>query len=47
MHFTERLQKACGKKAQDAIKDAIRQLEKDIKGHEKEIEQKWPGALGE
>jgi len=31
-----------GPKAQQPIKDQIRRLEESIKGHEKEIRQKWP-----
>jgi len=42
----ERLRKLCpkGKKAQDDLKEQIKELEKDIRGHQKEINQKWPGA---
>lgn len=41
------LQESCpkGKKAQEILKDAIRDIERQIKGHEKEIRQKWPGVL--
>jgi hypothetical protein len=38
----DKLAKTKGPKAQGPIKDEIAQLEKSIKGHEKEIQQKWP-----
>jgi RHS repeat-associated protein len=34
-----------GKTAQEAWKEAIEKLERQIAGHEKEIRQKWPEAL--
>jgi hypothetical protein len=36
------LEKTKGPKAQEPIKEAIKDLEKSIKGHIKEIGQKWP-----
>lgn len=43
----ETVKKQCpsGKKAQDEWKDALKKLEEEIKGQEKEINQKWPDAL--
>lgn len=43
----EALKNSCpaGKGAQEKWKQAIKKLEDAIKGHEKEIAQKWPGAL--
>jgi RHS repeat-associated protein len=42
----EKLKGLCpkGKKAQDELKKQIEKLENEIKGHQKEINQKWPGA---
>ena len=37
-----RLENIRGKKAMEALKDAIQDLRDQIKGHEKEIRQKWP-----
>jgi hypothetical protein len=35
---------AKGPKRQQPIRDAIKKLQQDIKGHLKEIGQKWPGT---
>jgi hypothetical protein len=40
----DQLAQTKGAKAQARIKEQIDQLEKAIKGHEKEIRQKWPGG---
>lgn len=37
-----RLEGLKGKKARDVLRDEIQRLRKEIKGHEKEIGQKWP-----
>jgi hypothetical protein len=37
-----KLKAAKGKKCQDALKKEIEELEKSIKGHTKEMNQKWP-----
>jgi hypothetical protein len=39
------LENASGKKATDALKEQIAELSQDIKGHLKEIAQKWPGVI--
>ena len=43
----EQLQQTKGPKAQRPIRDQIRKLEEEIKGHEKEIRQKWPSGRPE
>jgi RHS repeat-associated protein len=40
----EKLDNTKGPKARKPVEDAIRKLEKDIKGHEKEVSQKWPNG---
>jgi RHS repeat-associated protein len=40
--LTDKLGRAKGPKTRGPIEEAIRKLEKEIKGHEKEIRQKWP-----
>lgn len=43
----EKLGNVKGPKAQKPIREQIEQLEKDIRGHEKEIRQKWPNGRPE
>ena len=43
----EQLNKAQGPKAQQPIREQIERLKKEIKGHEKEIRQKWPNGSPE
>lgn len=40
----KKLDNAKGPKTRRPIQEAIRELEKDIKGHEKEVQQKWPNG---
>lgn len=43
----DKLREAKGPKARGPIREQIRDLETDIKGHEKEIRQKWPDGRPE